>query len=387
MRMQLVRESLVYVQATSAFDKNIVLITVVPGIDKPYSYDNKIYVSQGDSSYISVADMNETMELYRQSNKRSLTWEKMIANDIQINQLDEALIKEVIEQGGKTGRLDRRIKDVVDFLEFTQLIDYSAVRNGGVAVFALNAEKFFPQLQVRVKIADQGITAKTIGKEFILSGNILKIHKELMDFYQRELNIETRYNDLSGKSEKIYVLPNDVYDELITNALVHSDYSNSHDFISLTILPNRIECVNPGRIPNEVLESIAHRSHLSLPHNPAMANVCYMNDLMELSGRGLSTIMDGMLLWGCKSPEWQQEGRFIRTTIYTDTQNSPHVHRIVSFRNSHAIGFEFSRSEYNNVYPGISERTAKNDIQKMIQLNFCEQTGAGSSTKYRIIAR
>lgn len=52
-----------------------------------------------------------------------------------------------------------------------------------------------------------------------------------------------------------------------------------------------------------------------------------------------------------------------------------------------AIGFEFSRSEYNNVYPGISERTAKNDIQKMIQLNFCEKTGAGSSTKYRIIAR
>ncbi|CAN2049207.1 hypothetical protein GMMP13_770029 [Candidatus Magnetomoraceae bacterium gMMP-13] len=87
----------------------------------------------------------------------------------------------------------------------------------------------------------------------------------------------------------IYIYPDKVIRELLTNAVVHRNYSINGSKIRVFLFEDRLEVISPGRLPNTVtIEKL--RYGVSYASNPVivkfMENMHYIDQL----GRGLPMV-------------------------------------------------------------------------------------------------
>lgn len=91
--------------------------------------------------------------------------------------------------------------------------------------------------------------------------------------------------------------------ELLVNALVHRPYTQRGD-IFLNLHPNRLEVVNPGRLPLGVTP--ANILHASRRRNDGLARVFHDLGLMEREGSGFDTLFERLLATGRSAPETRE---------------------------------------------------------------------------------
>ena len=87
--------------------------------------------------------------------------------------------------------------------------------------------------------------------------------------------------------------------ELLVNALVHRPYTQRGD-IYLNLHPDRLEVVNPGRLPLGVTP--ANILHASRRRNDGLARVFHDLGLMEREGSGFDTLYERLLATGRSAP-------------------------------------------------------------------------------------
>jgi ATP-dependent DNA helicase RecG len=87
--------------------------------------------------------------------------------------------------------------------------------------------------------------------------------------------------------------------ELLVNALVHRPYTQRGD-IFLNLHPDRLEVVNPGRLPLGVTPS--NILHSSRRRNDGLARVFHDLTLMEREGSGFDTLFERLLATGRAAP-------------------------------------------------------------------------------------
>lgn len=71
-----------------------------------------------------------------------------------------------------------------------------------------------------------------------------------LDFVQR--NTPTVVKSQGGRRVESPIYPKDALREVIVNALIHRDYLFSNTDIELSVYPNRLEIISPGRPPNGI---------------------------------------------------------------------------------------------------------------------------------------
>ncbi len=91
----------------------------------------------------------------------------------------------------------------------------------------------------------------------------------------------------------------DVIRELLVNALVHRPYTQQGD-IFLNLHPDRLELVNPGRLPLGVTPK--NILHASRRRNDGLARVFHDLGLMEREGSGIDLVYDRLLSQGRPAP-------------------------------------------------------------------------------------
>ena len=100
--------------------------------------------------------------------------------------------------------------------------------------------------------------------------------------------------------------------ELLVNALVHRPYTQRGD-IYINLYPDRLEVVNPGRLPLGVTpQNILHASRR---RNDALARVFHDLGLMEREGSGFDLIYDRLLSAGRPAPVPVEGPDWVRVTI------------------------------------------------------------------------
>ena len=62
--------------------------------------------------------------------------------------------------------------------------------------------------------------------------------------------------------------------------------------VSLAIYDDRVEIVNPGRLPNGITPDNIKTSHESKPYNPVIAGVLYRTAWLESWGSGVTRMVD-----------------------------------------------------------------------------------------------
>ena len=100
--------------------------------------------------------------------------------------------------------------------------------------------------------------------------------------------------------------------ELLVNALVHRPYTQQGD-IYLNLHPERLEVVNPGRLPLGVTPR--NMLHASRRRNEGLARVFHDLGLMEREGSGFDLIYDRLLSQGRPAPVAEEGADWVKVTI------------------------------------------------------------------------
>lgn len=100
--------------------------------------------------------------------------------------------------------------------------------------------------------------------------------------------------------------------ELLVNALVHRPYTQQGD-IFLNLYPDRLEVVNPGRLPLGVTPR--NILHASRRRNEGLARVFHDLGLMEREGSGFDLIYDRLLSQGRPAPVPEEGTDWVKVTI------------------------------------------------------------------------
>lgn len=100
--------------------------------------------------------------------------------------------------------------------------------------------------------------------------------------------------------------------ELLVNALVHRPYTQRGD-IFLNLHPDRLEVVNPGRLPLGVTpQTILHASRR---RNDALARVFHDLGLMEREGSGFDMMYERQLAYGRPAPTLTEGQDSVHVTV------------------------------------------------------------------------
>jgi len=137
---------------------------------------------------------------------------------------------------------------------------------------------------------------------------------ELVDAVWREV---PDFRESYEVAEGLYRRSVPAYDEkvvreLLVNALVHRPYTQQGD-IYLNLHPDRLEVVNPGRLPLGVTPR--NMLHASRRRNEGLARVFHDLGLMEREGSGFDLIYDRLLSQGRPAPVPEEGADWVKVTI------------------------------------------------------------------------
>ena len=293
----------------------------------------------------------------------------------------------IYHRGISSGRLAENKNGLYSTLSELQLLDSYEVKNGTVALFAENIKQFLPQCRIRIQLMSKGKTANKFDDNITLEGNIFNLLSETITYFKERLPKQSFFFEGETTRMDDYIYPIEVLDEAVSNALIHRDYSDSLDEITIFIYSDKIEITNPGRLPEKLVKGKNEiLPHGSILRNPLMAEIFYIAGKMEKTGRGMSLISSRMRELGKKLPEWTCSNNRTTLIIFNKSGKLPLNERIEHFINSHSKEYVFSKTEYIAFFEKQpSKITAQNDIQSMLNIGICEKIGNGPATKYRII--
>lgn len=151
---------------------------------------------------------------------------------------------------------------------------------------------------------------------------------ELVDAIWRELpDFRESYEVAEGLyRRRVPAYDEKVVRELLVNALVHRPYTQQGD-IYLNLHPDRLEVVNPGRLPLGVTPR--NILHASRRRNDALARVFHDLGLMEREGSGFDLIYDRLLSQGRPAPVPEEGADWVKVTIQRRIAR-PDVMRLLS---------------------------------------------------------
>jgi ATP-dependent DNA helicase RecG len=111
---------------------------------------------------------------------------------------------------------------------------------------------------------------------------------------------------------KVPAFEEPVVRELLVNALVHRPYTQRGD-IFLNLHPDRLEVVNPGRLPIGVTPR--NILHASRRRNNGLARIFHDLKLMEREGSGIDLLFEKLLTSGRKAPTINEGTDSVHVTV------------------------------------------------------------------------
>lgn len=262
--------------------------------------------------------------------------------------------------------------------------------NGGIILFGKKAvrEQLFPQTTV--------YCARFLGTDKVDFLDQQEMSKSIVDGMEDILAFIRRNTRMSAKIERIQREDIPEYSpiiirEVLTNALVHADYSITGMHIRVMIFSDRMEIESPGMLPlGYTLEDFT--SGISRIRNKVLARTFRELKKMEEWGTGYKRITDVCKQGRYPLPKWEEIGLTLKVTLHSCPVDA--VHRQASNPTSprHKQIMELLRQEsslsakeiHARLKSVISERTLRSDLQKLKKLKLVVSIGSGPQTHWML---
>jgi len=367
----------------------LIVIEVTKGKDQPYVYQGAVWIRKNNKSQ--PADIDKVRELILSQTETPERWERLVSPAAELESLDFELIKHVVDESEKRGKLDfGPNKDVTLALRRLSLWSSEGITNAGDVLFGANPAKRHPQCRVQFTRYRTDKTDSLFEDQEYFEGPLMTVTNLLYD----KLSL---LNERTGEFEKGALnradrpsYPPDALREAVVNAVVHRDYSSYSGGVKVSVYPSRIEVWNSGRLPTEIKLSELKSDHGSFPRNPDISHVFYICGFMERVGRGTEMIYKTCRELGARAPTWKDQDSGVTLTLYSSVRSANADienlnERQLAFLNLYEVGQDIRVSQYHREFGvGIVERQARRDLVDLMELGLVTRIGAGPSTKYRV---
>ena len=254
--------------------KNIGVIYVFEGKDKPYSISGQFYLRQGANSQKLKRD--EIQDFFQNSNK--ISFERKIDSSFSLkDNFDSIGFQSFIKKANITNSLP--VKHILNNLN---LLTKNNPNNACVLLFSKKVTNFFMSADISCVLYKKNnkvemLDKKEFGADFISNFNnavlfVLRNTRTVVKIKGKE-RIETQE------------ISEEVLREIIINAMIHKDYF-LEGRILIEIFPDKVEIANPGKLLFDKKEL----GKVSMTRNPIIADCMLRTGFVEKIGSGINRI-------------------------------------------------------------------------------------------------
>jgi ATP-dependent DNA helicase RecG len=363
--------------------KDIAVIEVPSGQNKPYVLSGAIYVRQGPNSQ-KLTTVEEMRDFFQQADK--IYFDDAICKDANI---EDDISKENIKTFRFEAGLVNTTSDEQLFANLKLVTNDVQLKNGTVLFFGSNPEKFFEKAVIRC-IAFDGIDKRYIIDDKIMTGTLYQQYQKSMIWLKSKLDV--RY-DIEGEGanprNEYWEIPIIAFKEAIINSLAHRDYYDKGARTTIEVFDDRVEISNPGGLVSAVPRNEFGKRSAS--RNPLIFGLFERMRLVEQIGSGITRIRDVMKDEGLTPPEFNIDGMFTVTLRrpfdfekwvekWVEKLTDNRVKILREIHNNHKV----TKKEIEQAV-GISASTIDNNINILKDLGLLSREGSDKGGYWKII--
>lgn len=363
--------------------KDIAVIEVPSGQNKPYVLSGAIYVRQGPNSQ-KLTTVEEMRDFFQQADK--IYFDDAICKEANI---EDDIAKENINTFRFEAGLVNATSDEQLFTNLKLVTNDGQLKNGAVLFFGSNPEKFFEKAVIRC-VAFDGIDKRYIVDDKLMTGTLYQQYQKSMIWLKSKLDVRYDIEGEGGKPRKeLWEIPETAFKEIIINSLAHRDYYDKGARITIEVFNDRVEISNPGGLVSAVPKSEFGKRSAS--RNPLIFGLFERMRLVEQIGSGITRIRDVMNDEGLTPPEFNIDGIFTVTLRrpfdfekwvekWVEKLTDNRVKILKEIHNNHKV----TKKELEQVV-GISASAIDNNINILKDLGLLSREGSDKGGYWKII--
>ena len=225
----------------------------------------------------------------------------------------------------------------------------------------------------RYKTSDEPTRATLDGNPKTVEGSVVSLISQAVDMI---VDIVEKIPVMKDSGLKAIQYPRDAIHEIITNAVIHRDYSINDD-VHVRIFDNRIEIFSPGPLPAHItVDNILDERFARNQKVVRLANK-FPDPPNKDVGEGLNTAFEAMRELQLKDPIVSQGNNGVLVTLRHEKLAEPEQAIINYLRSNAEINNRTARSI---TYIG-SENKVKNIFRKMMEAQIIERIPGRSQAK------
>ncbi len=288
------------IYAVSINEKEVWVIEVNSGIQKPYVLSGAIYIRQGSNTQ-KLTSVEQMRDFFQQSEK--IYFDEVACAQFDVDyDIDESFFEEFRVMANLSPIVSQ--SQVIENLRL--LLSDGQVKNGGVLFFGKTPEFFIEKAVIRC-IAFEGNTKNQIIDDKIFGGALMHQYKNTMQWLKSKLNVSYIIDD-AGPRKEVWEIPEVAFKESLINALAHRDYYDKGARITVELFEDRIEISNPGGL----ISAITHDNFGTKSHsrNPLIFGLFERINMVEQIGSGIGRIKNAFKQVNQPAPEFKLDGFF-----------------------------------------------------------------------------
>ena len=204
-----------------------------------------------------------------------------------------------------------------ELLVHLNLLNDGKPTNAAMLLFGKSPQRFLISSEVRCAHFHGTEVAKPIPSYQVYKGTAFQLVDQAVDFVLSKIALSVGTRAESVQAPVNYEIPKEVVTEAIVNAVAHRDYT-SNASVQVMLFTDRIEVLNPGRLPPPLTLEQLRVAHASIPNNPLIAESLYLAQYIERMGTGTLDMIRRCSDAGLPEPEFTISSGF-KTTIWRGT--------------------------------------------------------------------
>ena len=204
-----------------------------------------------------------------------------------------------------------------ELLGHLNLLNDGRPTNAAVLVFGKAPQQFLISSEVKCAHFHGTEVAKPIPSYQVYKGTAFQLVDHAVDFVLSKINLSVGTRAESPQAPVAYEIPKEVVTEAIVNAVAHRDYT-SNASVQVMLFSDRLEILNPGRLPPALTLEQLRQTHPSVPNNRLLARSLYLAQYIEEMGTGTLDMIRRCRDAGLLEPEFTDSGGF-KATIWRAT--------------------------------------------------------------------
>lgn len=308
-------------------DKTLVIIHVHSSSFKPHYLKNRdlfsgTYVRIGSTSRL--ADRETVARLIREG--------KNVSYDLEVLskplRLEEDLLKNYVDKRFEVVG-QKKVSMTAGTLEDLGLQRGDKTTVAGALLFTKNPQQIPELSNAYIKIArlKKDKMGNFLDRRDIF-GPLAQQIEDAVSFILRHTATAGEVRGLTRHEQTQY--PIEILREIVTNAVIHRDYSISGSTIRISVFDDQIEVLSPGGLPTVItLENMAERQY---SRNPILAKRLFEMGYFDGWGQGIDKILDWSKRERLDPPEFQDQNGQFSITIFSSKIDEDNTNKEVDRR-------------------------------------------------------